>query len=438
MPLGRVRPLGMRSFLIALCLVLFAGAVAALTCTQYRKQWNGKDSGWVLTQEAACAAMDGPYDDGYARILSDTHWVLWDVWTCKGTSTLVDCTGACSSPIVIGGVESRNGDYCEPDVCSGKVGQPKTVNGTFGWSLENRSDPTATWWDSKGVGDFSYSQVGAKSCVDGCEVVVVSLDQAYQSMERHANGMFRWSIDYGTEFTGKSCVPSDSPAHMRPSTPEPSCPGAVGEVNGQRVCIPGSGHSPSNAASAVAAVGGVPVTSGNPAAGEKPTSGPGSGEGGVGRTPVVGNGGNAGGSSSAAGGELPTGPPGEGTPGDPYRPKDPCGLPGTPACKLDERGTPTGEGAYSGATAALDTASLAERGAITGAGSSVQGLSWAWAWQLPAGACSSIDLSSRFGSGSVDPCSSSAIALLRSLLGYLYFGLAAAYIWRSAIAAPKG
>lgn len=391
----RVRGLGMRLFLVLAALFGVAFGAEAVNCTQYRYGLFGSYGPWVPTADEACESANGatfvPYGSTTA-VMSGAY--RYDASTCRGTQTIItNCSPNCTSTRSFG-YTSRTGDYCEPDKCEAKAGTPTTFNGTFGWSLENRGDPDATWWDSKGVGDFSYSKVGEELCVEGCKAIVDSLEQAYQSKERYSNGMYRWSVDYKLIPTGASCTAGqETPAHMKPGTPEPSCPGAVGEVNGERVCIPGSGHAPSNAASAVADVGSTPITAGNPSAGEKPSTGPGSGEGGVGRTPLVGNGGNPGGSSSAAGGELPTGPPGGGTEGDPYRPKDPCGLPGTPACKIDERGTPS-SGDFSGAQAALEAAADGIVGAITDA-TTPKSIPWLWGGiALPAGACSDMTVAS--------------------------------------------
>ena len=62
-----------------------------------------------------------------------------------------------------------------------------------------------------------------------------------------------------------------------------------------------------------------------------------------------------------------------------------CGLPGTPACKLDETGTATTAGTtYDATKTAIDTAKTASETAITGA-ASIAAPSWSFAFQLPTG-----------------------------------------------------
>ena len=118
---------------------------------------------------------------------------------------------------------------------------------------------------------------------------------------------------------------------------------------------------------------------------------------------------------------------------------DPCGLPGTAACRIDETGTPTGTGAYGGATSAFDAANQSHRDAITNAGHSVSSLPWTFSFGLPTGNCTVLTFNIRGKEFVIDFCNSPAVALWRSVLAYMLYVLGALYIWRSATASvPTG
>ena len=104
---------------------------------------------------------------------------------------------------------------------------------------------------------------------------------------------------------------------------------------------------------------------------------------------------------------------------------------------VDEGGTPT-DGSLSVPKATFDAAAQAERDAIGSAGSKVTALVWGWAWTLPVGTCSPIDFSTRLGTMVIDPCSNSGVLMLRQLMGYLFFVLTGAYVWRSATGSIAG
>lgn len=62
-----------------------------------------------------------------------------------------------------------------------------------------------------------------------------------------------------------------------------------------------------------------------------------------------------------------------------------CGLPNTPACKIDETGTPSGVGTtYDGAKTAIDTAKTSAETNITGA-ASIAAPAWSFSFALPTG-----------------------------------------------------
>ena len=89
--------------------------------------------------------------------------------------------------------------------------------------------------------------------------------------------------------------------------------------------------------------------------------------------------------------------------------REPCGLPGTPACKIDESGTPT-DGSLSDAKAAYETAAAARKTQLESVNSSLKktdlGLSLSVSW--PSGSCSDLAVNIDGHSGSFDLCSKQA------------------------------
>lgn len=398
---------------------------------------------WSSSASAVVCTRYYLSDMGLPRLSSvELVWQQLADWVNTGSTTgyVVSGTSTSSTAVVCKdancvsrSIASETGDYCVPDVCAVQSGTHPVINVTIGWNQRPSELPE----DGGLVGDLTPLVNGSNVCNAGCGLNGVQAVQAYQSLEPAANGLYRWSADYQGSASGVSCTGAPS-ANQLPTTPPPSCPGYVGEVNGKRTCVAPVGSplpGPSNPASAPI---GVPVTAGNPAAGPMPATGPGAGGGGVGRTPMTGDGSNAGGSSSAAAGSLQGGTPGSGTAGDPYRPKDPCGLPGTPACKLDESGMPSSTGAFAGPLSAFDSAAASATAGITSAGSSAGSLAWSWGFSLPPGTCTSISATIHGRTFTVDPCSGDGIAKFRSALGYLVYMLGALYIWRSAVGSSKG
>jgi len=172
-------------------------------------------------------------------------------------------------------------------------------------------------------------------------------DMAWQSAAPTPSGLYRLSLDISATFTGETCTPTEvDNAALSKTAPIPPCPGFTGEVNG----VPGCYGTASNPTSSdVSETKPKSPQSGNPAAGEKPSTGEGSGSDGKGRTPSTGDGGPAGGPAAAAGsGKAPDGTtpkPGEG------KEQANCGAPGQPKCGIDEGGTPS---KFEGDKAALD------------------------------------------------------------------------------------
>ena len=422
----------------------------ATVCTQYRLEGSGTAAGYVTqfsTDSAAnCASAQ-------AEILRQADMQGYpanrsvSVDSCQPNAAVFTLTfqnpgySAGSTTFNWGSVQ-RTGDFCVPDKC--EVERAKTIqtNFTVGWV----KDPYAANVDSVAnmVGDYIGPKFNTYQCVAGCKRYIDSSDgQGFISLEAGPNGLYRMSMDITTIGQGTTCsVPPNSPGD--PNAPSPPCPGTIGQVNGKNVCLPKPGPNssplpaPTNPASAPSP--GVPITPGNPSAGDKPATGPGAGSGGGGRTPPTGNGGNDGGSSSSVGSGSSGG---GGTTGGPNpapstdKPKDPCGLPGSAACKIDESGTGTGKGDLDGELGKFDQANAGHQTAIGKSGKSVEGLSWEWGFTLPQGQCTPFS----WGKGAafkVDPCSSPWIAVFRNLMMYLFYGLASFYIWRSITASTPG
>ena len=322
---------------------------------------------------------------------------------------------------------SQTGDFCVPDACLAEAARAQTTNYTVGWVKNPNAEPVDSV--SNMVGDYLGPKLGDSSCVPVgtgyCNRAVLgTAGKGYASLEAGPNGLYRLSMDVQTEGLGTSCTPSAKDKAADPTTPPPPCPGQYGQVNGKPACLPAPaapGASaptplppPSNPASAPPA--GTPYTAGNPSAGDKPTTGPGSGDGGSGRTPVSGNGSNNGGSSSAGNGQLGgsgvggggsntpgAGGGGTGSTGSGDKPRDPCGLPGTPACKLDETGTPNGATSFDGAKSALNENKQSAIDQVTNAGSATgKDASWGFSFAFPTG-CTAFVVPG-YGDYAIDMC----------------------------------
>jgi hypothetical protein len=273
--------------------------------------------------------------------------------------------------------------------CAAQAGQKKIVNVTSAWartSTPNAPDividlmPTA-------------AHIVADRCVGGCVAQYFGDVEAWRSQVPAANGLHRLSVDVEMVVVNQTCTTQTAGAD--PSTPTPPCPGSLGSVNGKPVCV-GTAGSPITEAPRT--TGPATEAGANPSAGGKPTTGAGSGSTGAGRTPVSGNGGNAGGPSGAAtpgggsGGNGQTwgGSGGAGLPAEIEI--DTCGLPGKPPCRIDETGTPSGDGAFGGAQSALDTVGQGAVNAVTAAGGAAgKDTAWGFSFSLPTG-CSPLDL----------------------------------------------
>lgn len=113
-----------------------------------------------------------------------------------------------------------------------------------------------------------------------------------------------------------------------------------------------------------------------------------------------------------------------------------CGLPGTPACKIDETGTPTGQGVESGSVDAVGALELGQIGLMTTGQQAV--LPWLWALELPSGACSALTFELHGRGFSLDLCNNALVSFWRSLLAWALAAWSALYVWRSVTEATGG
>lgn len=111
--------------------------------------------------------------------------------------------------------------------------------------------------------------------------------------------------------------------------------------------------------------------------------------------------------------------------------KDPCGLPGTPPCKIDETGTPTGTGVLDAGLAALTTGFDSIKGGIESLGTSPKdSLGMALEFEPPTGSCSPLVLTYKDFSRSVNWCPTLETA--RAIWGWFIGILGALYVFRRA------
>lgn len=121
---------------------------------------------------------------------------------------------------------------------------------------------------------------------------------------------------------------------------------------------------------------------------------------------------------------------------EPVSPSEPaedveCGLPGTPPCKIDETGTPTGEDVRSEGDAAIQEGYDAIEGGITGLGDApVDDLGWSWSFDFPAASCSALVINFRSYSRVVDWCP--ILGQMRAIWGWAVGVMGALFVWRRA------
>lgn len=277
---------------------------------------------------------------------------------------------------------------CGADQCAGKAGQLTQRNLTIGWS---RIDANAEalipslyetpGWADGGI-DNAVALVGTTQCDGACSYVVGNPKMAWHAQEpAPETGLYRLSVTYEATWTGSQCSDVSDPAN--PASPSPPCDGAFGTINGKPICVQQPGAPADPTIQHPAAKLGNPAAGGD---GTSPLGSAGEGPGGAGGGPGRGSDGDLRGSSGAHGTPGGTGGRGE----DPQG-KDPCGLPDTPKCKLDESGTPDGSGAYTGAQSALDQYGQDATAMVEAAAAEDRDVDWSLGFSLPS-SCSAIEL----------------------------------------------
>lgn len=299
-----------------------------------------------------------------------------------GSSTCrwyMDVPGICTGCNEDTGVAYGTGTYT-PTGCAIGAGSAAIINRTEGWARGSTSEAD----DYVTMNDTPPTSL----CDGSCTATVTGVDSCWRSQVPAENGLHRVSCDYKVTMTSSSC---STKTDGTDSAASPSlCPGYVGQVNGKPVCV-GTASTPLPAASAP---GGTPPQGyGNPPAGTKPSTGPGSGTG-SGRTPVSGDGGPAGGGSNAA---IPRGgSEGNGVGAGGGLSVDvelsTCGKPGEPPCKIDETGTPVpgdingGSGTPGGQVDAARDDMLGRVSSIGAGPGGAGGLvkpEWTWTFTVP-------------------------------------------------------
>lgn len=383
--------------LVRVILLFFALATSAHavipTAIQYRTlEWN--DGIWHSTYGAACAY-------GVSFLARDTPSVPWTVKSCTAdwlevgrsdspsSSTWMGIQKSApqcpaNSTAVTGGCECtsgmvESGGQCvdQNQACSAKAGKTGLTNMTLGWQRTPATSGYNEWLNptrlpAGGVQSF---------CSGGCQVEVdafssenydSSLGGGYVSQVPNSQGLYRVSMDFVSTGKGSACTATSADAPVNPnSQDDPKCPGAVGEINGTKVCV-GTAEKPIRPEVQPEWVAKANKVAGNPAAGDKPETGEGSTSGGSGRTPAQGDGGSSGGPSNAAGvGSGGGGGGGSGAaPG--YAEKKEgeeqkaCGAPGQPKCSIDETGMPNAADAYKGTGDAWNQAKQQQDGFLSG------------------------------------------------------------------------
>lgn len=371
------------------------------------------DATWTLLGVTTAAPTSGicqiqgvrNSDDYHTR--ADVNWAAVGGF-CPSNSTAV--TGGCQC--ALGFDEAGGLCVAHTNQCSDRAGKPAVANWTVGYA--RTPDKTS---NSPLLNQKAPTQ-GQQICLNGCQAeidpsAVAPGLGAYVSQTPSSQGLYRVSVDYVAKIGTAECSPSQSTDDARTlslDSVDPPCPGYVGDVNGVKGCY-GTAEKP-----VAGSPSQVPVTAqvdaGNPKAGLMPSTGEGSGSGGVGRTPSTGVGGSAGGPAGAAAGGKGTGAGtgtvagqsgGTGRVGTQAGTEQAnCGAPGQSPCKIDEEGTPN-KGDFAEGTAALDTAKESAKSGIDAA-ASMTAPSWSFSFQLPTG-CTAYSVASFKGVAfSLNPC----------------------------------
>lgn len=400
---SHLKPTMRKFFNLFIVSMLFVSFSAQASCNQYRVQGQTE---WQSSYSAACsvfaAALTASWNDN--RLAS----AAGPIETACGIRVTDKVNGSWLGDSAYP-IEKKTIEDCNDNLCTDTAGVVKITNFTVCYGRGNGLADCAT--------PLSIPQPGATQCMQGCSWGVGDPVSAFRSETVTSTGLYRLSMDSSVTGLGLECggggESSNSP--VNPQAPTPECVGSLGEVNGKPFCAGTAANPTSNDKDANLP---IPTTPGNPAAGEKPASGEGSGSGGAGRTPASGNGGAAGGPAAAAGtsasGTVAT--PASGTQ------QANCGAPGQAACKIDETGTPAklAEGVYNGKLDAYKDAAQGARDEIKGSGSGIYDGWSAFFSAPPLVTCTGMDLPTVDGvsMGKLDACG--VVEGMRTVMAYIW------------------
>lgn len=302
---------------------------------------------------ALTPGFDGVYGSGYYR------------WC---TMTRQNAGAACPIGIATNSTEWQAESLTQQQTCPAAEDRG-TLNMTVGWALK----PFAP--NQMGLSDMLPGWTAQPAgCSGTCAVVSVNTPRGcWSSVNPTSQGLYRVSCDFAVRTTGASCNPN-VPDNSSPSSAPPTCAGGVGTVNGQPVCLNTVGNTVQmpNASYGNPRAGSSPTDSN---AAREPSSGSGGGPDARGGPGVTGGfNGSVGtgadrrpGAGEPGGGTSGTSPPSTDMSGTNSRldaikgeleelTEESCGGPGQPACntKIDETGTPNGDGADSASRASAD------------------------------------------------------------------------------------
>lgn len=334
--------------LLALVLTFLAGVAGpawAELCTFYQAYPgpNNTEYTYHTTVLGACEASVGKTWNG--RTI--TAGTLYSPSTCR-----FDWSGGYST-----WVPPSSQRECVTECNPADPPQTKAVMMGFGRAAA-RSDG-ALWQTTDGRSFMApasgYSSMMTQSppdfmCDGTCELVADGAGgDWWADKEPNANGNYGIYKEQGYKYTGGKCTARDE--KLDPATLGPPCAGALGEVNGKAVCaekVPPSGFD-YNPKMTTSGAGSTPAQA-TSTTGEGLTVGPNGevpGKGGdqKGSPDTGGTGGGSGTSGGITGTGTQTNSDGTTSTFTIEADLKTCGMPGNPACKIDESGTPDGRNA---------------------------------------------------------------------------------------------
>jgi hypothetical protein len=270
----------------------------------------------------------------------------------------------------------------DPNPCTSIAGATQVRNFTVGWARDSSSQAAAMGSMVQYFGLPPQNVcVPSGSGSGACAGALGAVQEAWVSTSPSASGLYRVSADFNVTLSGQTCPSATTGAD--PTQPPPNCDGTTGYFNGKLICV-----APSSSAPPVHPMPAPGVDQGNPGAG---TQGPGI------SAPRTGGGvgGNDGGppgpadgtplpvdsSSSGAQPSLPSGAVGGS--GQQQQQAQPCGIPGQPACKMDESGTPT-QGDFSDGNSKVQQSQTDATNLIgQAAGTAGKSTGWSFSFSLP-------------------------------------------------------